>query len=123
MNRREYRIKCIEFLYLLEVGGVYEKETIDPEVFTTVSSLIENTDDIESILNNSMTGWNLNRLNLVDKAILKFSVYEMKYLDVPYQVSINEALEITKIYSDLDGKQVKFNNKVLDKAKELCKKK
>ena len=61
-------------------------------------------------------------LNLVDKAILKFAVFEMLFKDVPYQVAINEALEITKIYSDIDGKQVPFNNKVLDKAKDLCKK-
>ena len=122
MDRRTYRIECVKFLYTLEVGGDYDKESIDSEVFNDVSELIEHTDEIEKILNDSMTGWNLKRLNLVDKAILKFAVFEMLFKDVPYQVAINEALEITKIYSDIDGKQVPFNNKVLDKAKDLCKK-
>lgn len=122
MDRRTYRIECVKFLYTLEVGGDYEKDTIDTTVFTDVSELIEHTDEIEDILNKSMTGWTLKRLNLVDKAILKFAVYEMIYKNTPYQVAINEALEITKIYSDIDGKQVPFNNKVLDKAKDLCQK-
>lgn len=121
-TKREFRIEAIKFLYLLEVGGEYEKELIDDEVFKTIESLVEHTDEIEEILNSSMTGWTLKRLNLVDKAILKYSVYEMKYLNTPYQVAINEALEITKIYSNIDGKQVAFNNKVLDKAKDLCQK-
>ena len=122
MDRRNYRIECMKFLYTLEVGGDYDKESIDNEVYNDIEELINNTDQIEKILNDSMTGWSLKRLNLVDKAILKFAVYEMLYKNTPYQVAINEALEITKIYSDIDGKQVSFNNKVLDKAKDLCKK-
>ena len=121
-SRREFREEAIKLLYTLEVGGKYERENIDDEVFNAIESLIEHTDEIEAILNDSMTGWSLKRLNLVDKAILKFSVYEMKYMNTPYQVAINEALELTKIYSDIDGKQVPFNNKVLDKAKDLCQK-
>ena len=121
-SRREFREEAIKLLYTLEVGGKYERENIDDEVFNTIESLIEHTDEIETILNDSMTGWSLKRLNLVDKALLKFSVYEMKYMNTPYQVAINEALELTKIYSDIDGKQVPFNNKVLDKAKDLCQK-
>jgi len=122
MDRRTYRIECVKFLYTLEVGGDYEKESIDSEVFNDVEELINHTDEIEDILNKSMTGWTLKRLNLVDKAILKFAVFEILYKGIPYQVAINEALEITKLYSDIDGKQVPFNNKVLDKAKDLCQK-
>jgi len=121
MDRRTFRIEAMKLLYTLEVGGEYEREEIDDEVFKQIEELIEKTDEIEDILNKSMTGWTLKRLNLVDKAILKYSVFEMKYKEVPPQVSINEALEITKEYSDIDGKQVAFNNKVLDKAKDLCK--
>lgn len=119
MTRREYRIAVMKFIYLLEMGGDYDKEEIDPEVFKNVSDLIEKTDEIEKLLNESMTGWSLAHLNLIDQAILKYAVYEMKYLKTPYQVAINEAVEITKEYSDIDGMQVAFNNKVLDKAKDL----
>ena len=121
-SRREFREEAIKVLYILECGGDYLREEIDDDVFKTIESLVEHTDEIEKILNDSMTGWTIKRLNLVDKAILKYSVFEMKYLDIPYQVSINEALELTKKYSDIDGKQTPFNNKVLDKAKDLCQK-
>ena len=97
-SRREFREEAIKLLYILECGGDYLREEIDDEVFKTIESLVEHTDEIEKILNDSMTGWTLKRLNLVDKAILKYSVFEMKYLDIPYQVSINEALELTKKY-------------------------
>ena len=43
----------------------------------------------------------------------------MYYQELEPQIAINEALEITKVFSDIDGKQVKFNNAVLDKAKNI----
>ena len=110
MNRREFRIEAIKFLYLLEIGGEYDKDSVDEAIFTEIENLIVQNDEIEKILNDSMVDWSLSRLNLVDKAILKYAVYEMKFKELPPQIAINEALEITKIYSDLDGKQVKFNN-------------
>jgi len=119
MKKIEYRIQAMKLLYLLEMGGEYDEETIDPTVFNAVSDLITHTDEIEKIINDAMTGWSLKHINKVDQAILKFAVYEMKYQKIPYQIAINEALEVTKEYSDLDGKQVAFNNKVLDKAKDL----
>ncbi len=119
LSRREFRENSMKLLYILEVGGDYERDTVDDEVYNAVSNLINNNDEIEALLNNSMTGYNLKRLNLVDKCILKFAVYEMMFMDLPPQIAINEALEITKIYSDIDGKQVAFNNKVLDTAKDL----
>ena len=119
MSRREFRENSMKLLYILEVGGDYERDTVDDEVYNAVSDLISNNDEIETLLNNSMTGYNLKRLNLVDKCILKIAVYEMMFMNLAPQIAINEALEITKIYSDIDGKQVAFNNKVLDTAKDL----
>ena len=93
---REERENCIKFLYILEVGGEYERDEIDDDIYNRVSDIINKTDDIEDIISHSLTGYTINRLNLVDKAILKYSVYEMKYLNTPIEVAINEALEITK---------------------------
>ncbi len=121
MDRRTFREEAIKFLYTLEVGGYYDDAALDNEIKETVSDLIEHTDEVEKILNDSMTGWNLSRLNLVDKAIMKYAVYEMKFKKLPYEIAINEALELTKKYSNLDdNKQVSFNNSVLNKAKSLC---
>ena len=110
----------MKFLYILEVGGEYEKDIVDPEVYEFVNQIIEHNDEVEKTISSSLTGWTIKRLNLVDKCILKIAVYEMQFLNQAPEVAINEALEITKEFSDLgDKKQVAFNNKVLDKAKDL----
>ena len=118
-SRREYRIEIVKFLYLVEAGGEYDKEEIDKDVFDTVNEIIENNENIERIISSSLTRYTLKRLNLVDVAILKLCVYEMLYKGLEPQIAINEALEITKLFSDIDGKQVKFNNAVLDKVKKI----
>ena len=118
-SRREYRIEIVKFLYLVEAGGEYDKNEINEDVFKTTNEIIENNENIERIISSSLTGYTLKRLNLVDVAILKLCVYEMLYKGLEPQIAINEALEITKLFSDIDGKQVKFNNAVLDKAKKL----
>lgn len=118
-SRREYRIEIVKFLYLVEAGGEYDKDEINEEVFKTTNEIIENNENIERIISSSLTGYTLKRLNLVDVAILKLCVFEMLYKGLEPQIAINEALEITKMFSDIDGKQVKFNNAVLDKAKKL----
>lgn len=49
----------------------------------------------------------------IELAILRLSIYELaKRLDIPYRVSINEALELTKKYGSIEG--FKFVNGVLD---------
>ena len=118
-SRREYRIEIVKFLYLVEAGGEYDKNEINEEVFKTTNEIIENNENIERIISSSLTGYTLKRLNLVDVAILKLCIFEMLYKGLEPQIAINEALEITKLFSDIDGKQVKFNNAVLDKAKKL----
>ncbi|MCR5564319.1 MAG: hypothetical protein K6F59_00800, partial [Gammaproteobacteria bacterium] len=96
-----------------------DKDQINEEVFKTTNEIIENNENIERIISSSLTGYTLKRLNLVDVAILKLCVFEMLYKGLEPQIAINEALEITKLFSDIDGKQVKFNNAVLDKAKKI----
>ncbi|MDX3772804.1 transcription antitermination factor NusB [Chromatiaceae bacterium AAb-1] len=54
-------------------------------------------------------------IDLVEKAILRVSAYELKYrLDVPYKVIINEAIELAKAFAADDSH--KFVNGILDKA-------
>ena len=59
-----------------------------------------------------MSDWTLDRLNKVDEALFLLSSYELKYLDTPSIVSINEWVEISKKYSD--DKVTKMLNGVLD---------
>src|SRR5579872_2799952 len=55
----------------------------------------------------------IQEVDPIELAILRLSIYELaKRLDVPYRVSINEALELTKKYGSVEG--FKFVNGVLD---------
>ena len=57
--------------------------------------------------------WKLSRLSHVDRAILRLSVYQLKYCpDIPFKVVLNEAIEIAKKYST--EQSPRFINGVLD---------
>ena len=61
----------------------------------------------------------MDRLNLVDKAIIRLATAELLDGSTPRKIIINEALEITKEFSDQgDHKAVSFNNRLLD---NICK--
>ena len=73
----------------------------------------ENKESIDNLIKENLQKWKIERVSKVNLAILRLAVYEMKYVnDVPEKVAINEALEITKRYSD--EKSVSFINGVLD---------
>ena len=63
--------------------------------------------------NKYLNDWNIDRLSKVDKAILSIGIYELLYTDTPSVVAINEAVELSKKYSD--EKVVKMINAALDK--------
>ena len=56
----------------------------------------------------------MSRLNKVDQAILTLGIYELLYTDTPSVVAINEAIELSKLYSD--EAVTKMINGVLDKV-------
>ena len=92
------------------------KEQIEVEndfVNTCVNGIIENQKDISKLANEALVDWNIDRLSKVDKAILSLGIYELKYTDTPSIVVINEAIELSKKYSD--EKVTKMINAALDK--------
>ena len=64
------------------------------------------------LANKYLENWTMDRLNKVDQAILSIGIYELVYTKTPSVVSINEAIELSKKYSDLDV--TKMINGVLD---------
>ena len=80
-----------------------------------VSGVIEKKDILDSIIRELVTNWDFSRVAKADLALLRLSLYEIKYrLDVPPVVAIDEALEISKdVCSDNSRK---FLNGVLDEA-------
>lgn len=76
-----------------------------------ITSINENKEEIDKLLNQAMVDWRLSRLPRIDRDILRIAVAEILYLGIPQQVGINEAIELAKEYSGEDGH--KFINGVL----------
>ena len=64
-----------------------------------VAGVKEHAADLDSEISACLRGWTIQRLSRVDLAILRLSVFEMKYAQLPAAVSINEAVELTRKYS------------------------
>ncbi len=124
ITRSELREKIMIILYQIDF---YQKENItfdikkvikehveiDSEfVNSIVFGVIEKETEIDSLIEKYLKDWKINRLGKTDKAILRLGAYELMYYDTPKIVCINEAIELSKKYSD--EKIVKLINGVLD---------
>ncbi len=96
----------------------------DPEVRIFTERLVEGTllhrAEIDPMISTAADHWDLNRMAIVDRNILRLSAYEIIHVaDIPLKVAINEAVELAKKYGDLESS--KFVNGILDKIhkKEL----
>lgn len=120
---REISMKVLYQKYILENTSTsfdipsLIKEQLEIEndfVNNLVNGVINNQDKISSIANKYLMDWNIDRLSKVDKAILSIGIYELIYTDTPRVVAINEAIELSKKYSD--EKVTKMLNATLDKV-------
>ncbi len=125
INRSEARYKAMTILYQI---NLYENNNIKydiPEVIKEqleiqndfvnelVYGVIENKDKIDELANKYLKDWTIDRLGLTDQAIIRIAIYEIVYTDTPNLVCINEAIELSKKYSD--DKVSKMINGILDK--------
>ncbi|MCL2883290.1 MAG: transcription antitermination factor NusB, partial [Coriobacteriia bacterium] len=75
----------------------------------------QHLDEIDALISSAAIGWQISRMPLVDKSILRLAVYEMLYEDdVPLSVSIDEAVELAKEFGG-EEKSPAFVNGVLGK--------
>ncbi len=77
-----------------------------------VNNVLTNKEELDSRIKKYLRKWVISELNPVDLAILEIAVYEIIYTDTPKAVIVNEALELTKKFSD--DKSKKFVHRVLD---------
>jgi N utilization substance protein B len=81
-----------------------------------IRGVLEHRDDLDTRIKAHAQNWDLHRMAVVDRNILRLAVYEMAYReDIPPVVSINEAVDIAKKFSTQDSG--KFVNGLLDKIK------
>ena len=64
-----------------------------------VSGVKEHAQEIDAEISACLRGWTLQRLSRVDLAILRLAVFEMQHMSLPAPVAINEAVELTRKYS------------------------
>lgn len=124
-NRSELReiiMKVIYQTYILDkTKNNYDvddliKEQLEVEndyVRDCINGIIKNQKEINILANKHMNNWTIDRLNKVDQAIISLGIYELMYTDTPSIVAINEAIELSKKYSE--EAVTKMINGVLDK--------
>jgi len=131
LERRKARHQALHILYQREITeealsrilsqGSYSTEDGEPTEFCRdiVVGVEDHQSRIDSIIEDISENWVLSRMPLVDRNILRLSVYEMLYRDdVPDSVSINEAVEMAKVYGGEDSS--KFVNGILGRLAEVA---
>ena len=77
-----------------------------------VKGVIEKKETLDETIKKYLKDWTMDRISKTDLAILRVAVYEILYReDIPYKVSVNEAVELAKAFSD--GGSPSFVNGVL----------
>lgn len=99
--------------YVLEDVIKENVEIEDNFVNDTVKGVLEHINDIDKIANKHLENWTIDRLAITDQAILRMGIFEIMYTETPEIVCINEAIELSKQYSD--EKISNMINGVLDK--------
>ncbi|HAZ09862.1 MAG: transcription antitermination factor NusB [Candidatus Omnitrophota bacterium] len=134
MRKRTFARECaLKILYRIEISkesvasslkDFWSKsaESIDKESHdfaeTLVKGACENIKTIDEIISKYTENWNISRMAVIDRNVMRMSIYEMLYRDdIPPNVSINEAIELAKKYGDIDSG--KFVNGILDKIKKV----
>lgn len=123
-NRSELRdviIKVLYQTYIFDKSNIsYDLNELVKEQMETENEFVNNTlfnikekeKEIINMANKYLKDWKIDRLSKVDKAILSLGIYELLYTDTPNIVCINEAIELSKKYSDVEV--TKMINATLD---------
>ena len=77
-----------------------QMEVSNQFVFDSIEGVLEHQEKIISLANQYLKDWTFDRLSKVDQAILELAIYELMYTSTPPVVSINEAIELSKKYSE-----------------------
>ena len=134
MTRHEQRYKAMTILYqafLYDNNNIsYNTQDIIDEqmedkskfVSSLVMGVLKEKDKLDELANKYLENWDISRLGFTDQAILRIGIYEILNTDTPDVTCIDEAIELSKEYSD--EKVSKMINGVLDKIyhKEIKKK-
>ena len=128
MTRSEARKNALELLFEREFRRDESDEEIfatslenrgienDPYIKSVYFGVCANVEAIDEEINKNSKGWKASRLSKVSRSILRLCIYEMLFeKDIPLRVSINEGIELAKLYEDEKARP--FINGVLNAVK------
>ncbi|MCL2763661.1 MAG: transcription antitermination factor NusB [Treponema sp.] len=134
-SRRKGRILAFQALYFWEASGNVSVEELssfawlDEEKLKSldesmasfsrilIAGSLENIKDIDKMIKSHLENWDISRLNRVDLAILRISVYTLMYQkEISPSIVIDEAIGICREYGADDS--FKFINGVLDSIRK-----
>ncbi len=124
-KRRIVREKVLQILYAYTMNKE-SLETLINGMLTDITEKVDrdfadnlvhrvlaNKDELDKKIQERVANWEMNRIALIDKILLRMGICEILYFpDIPPKVSINEAIEIAKVYSTAGSG--KFINGILD---------
>lgn len=128
--RRDNRTAAMQFLYQWSINQP-ENLNRDIDLFfrdrdrpredyqfaeELIRGALEHVEEVDKTIQRYSQNWNFDRVARIDLAILRLAIYEMAYRrDIPPIVSINEAIDLSKRFSNPDAKR--FINGILDQYK------
>jgi transcription antitermination protein NusB len=99
----------------VEAVKTWEEEQRFPKEL--LKQYISHNDELLTLIQPNLQNWDIERIAVIDTVLMKMAVCELLYMPtVPVKVSINEYIDISKIYSTPKSKD--FVNGVLDKTKQ-----
>lgn len=109
---RDFAIE--QYLSQLDDDKEYDKDFIVAEYLGAADQLMT----IDPLIAKYSMGWELDRINKMDLAIMRLAIFEIFFAeDIPVSVSINEAVELAKLYGVDDSPS--FINGILGKIASL----
>lgn len=81
-----------------------------------VEGVVENQRKIDYTISIHLHNYTLDRLSYIDRSIIRIGTFELMFTNTPTEIIINEAIEISKTYSEIEQyDSSKFNHALLDK--------
>ena len=125
MSRKRARIGAMQALFSMDVNDDFSTDKLDlfmennnfqgdevDYINRVVPDILDKLEVVDETIEKNLKGWTMARLAKVDRQILRVAVYEFLYKDdIPEEVSINEAVEIARLYSSDEAP--KFINGIL----------
>ena len=125
MTREEIREHTMQIVYQMDIASNFDYNQINivsenknalkkKQAVDTLTAIGEHIEDIDSMITQNTDKWSPERIAKTEMSILRIAVAEMLYVDsIPTNVSINEAVELSKKYGD--DRSYAFVNAILSR--------